>query len=52
MSIMFILKLFIEAMVVVLIGFGIAYEDKLVEFEDELWAIAKFCFRKYILRSR
>lgn len=49
---MFILKVLIEVMVVILIGFGIAYEDKLVEFEDELWAITKFCFKKYVLRSR
>jgi len=45
---MFALQVLLEIAIVLLIGYGILHEDELIEFEDELWKVIKFCIRKYI----
>lgn len=51
MTLGFAVKIIIEVLVVLLIAYGIMNEEKLVAFEDELYPVLKFCFRKYILRN-
>ena len=51
MTLGFIIKIIIEVFVVLLIGYGIMNEEKLVAFEDELFPVLKFCFHKYILKD-
>lgn len=51
MTLGFGIKLFFEIMMVLLIAYGIMNEEKLIAFEDELYPVLKFCFRKYILRN-
>ena len=51
MTTSFALKIFFEIGLVMLIAYGYKNEDKLIEFETELFAILKFAFRKYILKN-
>lgn len=51
MTTSFALKIFFEIGLVLLIAYGYKNEDKLIEFETELFAVLKFAFRKYVLKS-
>lgn len=51
MTTSFALKIFFEIGLVMLIVYGYKNEDKLIEFETELFAVLKFAFRKYVLKS-
>lgn len=51
MTTSFALKIFFEIGLVMLIFYGYKNEDKLIEFETELFAVLKFAFRKYVLKS-
>lgn len=51
MTLGFAIKIILEVFVVLLIAYGIMNEEKLVAFEDELYPVLRFCFRKYILRN-
>ncbi len=51
MTTSFALKIFFEIGLVMLIVYGYKNEDKLIEFETELFAVLKFAFRKYVLKN-
>lgn len=51
MTTSFALKIFFEIGLVMLIAYGYKNEDKLIEFEAELFAFMKFAFKKYILKN-
>ncbi len=51
MTTSFALKIFFEIGLVLLIAYGYKNEEKLIEFETELFAVLKFAFRKYVLKS-
>ena len=52
MTIGFFIRIFFEIAAILLIGYGIIHEDEIIEFEDELFVIAKFCFKKYVLKNQ
>lgn len=45
------IKIVFEVMAVMLVLYGVINEEKLIEFEDEMFAILKFCIKKYILKT-
>lgn len=49
MTLGFGIKVALEIIVVLLIGYGIMNEEKLIAFEDELVPVLKFCYKKYIV---
>lgn len=51
MTLGFGIKIVLEVVAVMLIAYGILNEEKLIAFEDELFPVLKFCFKKYVLRQ-
>lgn len=51
MTLGFGIKVFFEIIGVLLIAYGIMNEEKLVEFENELWPVLKFCYHKYVKKD-
>lgn len=52
MELGFIIRVILEVLAVLLVCYGITIEEKLIEFEDEMFAIIKFCFKKYVLKNQ
>lgn len=51
MSFGFGIKIVFEVIAVMLVLYGVINEEKIIAFEDEMFAIIKFCIKKYILKS-
>ena len=51
MTLGFGIKVIFEILMVLLIVYGIFNEEKLIDFEEELFPVLKFCFHKYILKD-
>lgn len=51
MTTSFALKVFFEIGLVMLIVYGYKNEEKLIDFETELFAVLKFAFKKYVLKT-
>ncbi len=51
MTLGFGIKIVFEVIAVMLVVYGFINEEKLIEFEDEMFAIIKFCIKKYILKT-
>lgn len=45
------IKVLFEVAVVLLIAYGYMNEEKLIAFEQEFFAIIKFCVKKYITKT-
>lgn len=52
MTVGFAIKVLVEVAVTLLIVYGIICEEKLIEFENELWEVIKFCWKKYARNNK
>ena len=52
MTVGFAIKVLVEVAVTLLIVYGIICEEKLIEFENELWKVIKFCWKKYVKNNK